>query len=160
MKKIYFFTLIIHTLGTFLLLLAENNSSVNRQTLGCFLAKINTRAVTTLTQANDFEQHITQSEKPVVLKFYAPWCGACNSIKKFYIELAQKYPQLSFLEVSITTPYGKSLIDIFDLQMLPTFMFFKDGKAVTFTDQDDIIIDRIVGSETALLEKQVLALTT
>ena len=82
-----------------------------------------------ITVAN-FENEVLHSDKPVLLDFYADWCGLCKMLSPILHELAE--------EKSGTLKVGK--IDVgeqmelamrFQVSSIPMLVVFKDGKAVT-----------------------------
>jgi thioredoxin 1 len=83
---------------------------------------------------NNFEAEVLESEKPVLVDFWAPWCGPCRAIEPLVEELAEtygdkfKFTRCNVDENPITpTKYG--------IKSIPTLIFFKQGK----------VLDKIVG---------------
>jgi thioredoxin 1 len=78
---------------------------------------------------SSFDSEIMQSEKPVVVDFWAPWCGPCKAIGPVIEDLAGSYgDQVKFTKCNVddnpVTP-GK-----FGIKAIPTLIFFKEGKVV------------------------------
>ena len=80
-----------------------------------------------ITAAN-FENEVLRSDKPVLLDFYADWCGPCKMLSPILHELAE--------EKSGTLKVGKVDVDEqmelamrFQVASIPTLVVFKDGKA-------------------------------
>ena len=57
-------------------------------------------AITTINQEN-FETKVTQSSAPVLLDFWAAWCGPCTMLSPVVEELAQEHPEISFGKVNV-----------------------------------------------------------
>ncbi len=76
---------------------------------------------------NDFEKEVLQSDKPVLVDFWAPWCGPCKAIAPIIEELAGSFgDKVKFVKCNVDdnplTP-GK-----YEIRSIPTLIFFKNGK--------------------------------
>lgn len=77
----------------------------------------------------NFEAEVLQSEKPVLVDFWAPWCGPCKAIAPVVEDLAKNYSgQVKFAKCNVdnspVTP-GK-----YGIKAIPTLIFFKAGSVV------------------------------
>ena len=62
---------------------------------------------------------------PVVIDFFATWCGPCKKIAPFFEQLADEYVKITFLKVDVDE--SQELVDKYNIQAMPTFIFLKDG---------------------------------
>jgi thioredoxin 1 len=70
---------------------------------------------------------LIQSSKPVLVDFYAEWCGPCKMMKPRMLDVAERIgDQAKIIEVDIDTE--KKLAERFHIQSVPTLIIFKDGK--------------------------------
>ena len=83
---------------------------------------------------NQFDAEVVQSASPVVVDFYATWCGPCKILSPRLDELARSSSQrIKFVKINVDE--APALAQRFDIQGIPTLLFFKNGK----------VVDRIVG---------------
>jgi len=81
-----------------------------------------------LTNAN-FDEVIVNSDIPVIVDFWAPWCGPCKMMAPNFEKSATKFP-LKALFVKVNTENEQHLGARFGIRSIPTLMIFKDGKEV------------------------------
>ncbi|MDO4648420.1 MAG: thioredoxin [Eubacteriales bacterium] len=82
-------------------------------------------AVITIT-ADNFEQEVLKSDKPVLLDFWAVWCGPCKMISPVVDELAENTPDVKFGKVNVDEE--PELARQFKIMSIPTLMLFKNGE--------------------------------
>ena len=81
------------------------------------------KAVTDAT----FEQEVLQSERPVVVDFWAAWCGPCKMVAPEMEKIAQKYEgTIDVVKVDVDANPGLSRA--FNIMSIPTIAFFQPGK--------------------------------
>lgn len=81
----------------------------------------------TITNAN-FEEEVIKSDKPVLLDFWATWCGPCMMLGPIVKEIADERSDVKVGKVNVDEE--PALANMFGIQSIPTLIYFKDGKAV------------------------------
>ncbi len=84
--------------------------------------------VTELTDAN-FENEVKKAEMPVLVDFYAPWCGPCHMVAPVVEKLAKEYDgKFKFCKINVDDN-PKTARD-FGVMSIPYLVFFKGGEKV------------------------------
>src|SRR3954447_7211823 len=85
-------------------------------------------AAITLDDSN-FDKEVTQSEQPVLVDFWAEWCGPCKMIAPLLDEIAkEKAGAVKVAKVNIDENQGLSFR--FNVRAIPTLLFFKNGQVM------------------------------
>jgi thioredoxin 1 len=89
--------------------------------------------ILTLT-GNNFSQEVLQSQTPVLVDFWAEWCGPCKAIAPILDELATEYDgKIKIGKVNID--HCQELAAQYGIRAIPTLLLFKDGQ----------IADQVIG---------------
>jgi thioredoxin 2 len=81
-----------------------------------------------LTETN-FDEVLVNSDIPVIIDFWAPWCGPCKMMGPIFEQTAKNFP-LKTLFVKVNTENEQNLGARFGIRSIPTLMVFKNGKEV------------------------------
>ncbi len=82
--------------------------------------------VNELTKSN-FEQEVMLSDKPVLVDFWASWCGPCKMVSPIIDSLAEEYEgKIKVCKVNVDAE--SELASAFAVVSIPTVVLFKDGK--------------------------------
>lgn len=87
-------------------------------------------AVITITLEN-FENEVIKSEKPVLVDFWAPWCGPCRMLSPVVDEIAEENSNIKVGKVNVDEQ--EDLAVRFGIMSIPTLIVFKNGEAVKKT---------------------------
>jgi thioredoxin 1 len=91
-------------------------------------------AVAEITQAT-FESDVLQNDQPVLVDFWAPWCGPCRLVSSVVDEIAQAY-EGRVKVVKVNTDEESGIASQYGIRSIPTLIVFKDGQ----------VVDQVVGA--------------
>lgn len=82
----------------------------------------------TITDDN-FEQEVLKADIPVIVDFWAPWCGPCSMVGPILEDIADKYSeQIKVVKINVDT--NTEIARQYNIMSIPAIFFFKDGKLV------------------------------
>lgn len=78
---------------------------------------------------NDFEEEVINAEIPVLVDFWAPWCGPCKAVAPVLDEIANEY-QNKVKVVKVNVDDNQNLAQEYQVTSIPNIIFFKEGEQV------------------------------
>ncbi|MBO7184575.1 MAG: thioredoxin [Oscillospiraceae bacterium] len=79
----------------------------------------------------NFHKEVMLSEKPVLVDFWAPWCGPCRMVGPLVDEIAEERDDIKVGKINVDEE--PELAAQFQIMSIPTLMVFKDGEVVSKT---------------------------
>lgn len=89
--------------------------------------------VLSITEEN-FTQTVLEADGPVLVNFWAPWCGLCHLLHPFLIKMQREW-QGQFLLVDVNADDNLKLANTYRLKTLPTLILFNNGKIIERIDK-------------------------
>ena len=77
---------------------------------------------------NNFNQEVLNSDKPVLMDFWAPWCGPCRMVAPMVEEIAKERSDIKVVKINVDEE--QELAMQFGVMSIPTLVVMKNGKIV------------------------------
>lgn len=77
---------------------------------------------------NNFEKEVLESDRKVLLDFYADWCGPCRMVSPIVDEIAQEHPEYKVCKINVDEQ--PEIASSFQVMSIPSLFIIENGKAV------------------------------
>lgn len=82
-----------------------------------------------IVDRNNFQEEVIASQKPVLLDFWASWCGPCRMVLPIVESIAQERPDIKVCKINVDEQ--PELAAEFGVMTIPTLVVLQDGKILT-----------------------------
>ena len=80
---------------------------------------------------NNFHEEVMNSEKPVLIDFWAPWCGPCRMVVPIIDEIADEHPEYKVVKINVDEEV--ELASKFRVASIPTLVAMKNGQVLNLS---------------------------
>ncbi len=110
----------------------NTNSEISKEEYEMDILKVNSQ---------NFEEEVLKSEKPVLVDFYADWCGPCKMLSPIVDEVAQENEDIKVVKVNVDD--SQDLAMKYQVMSIPTLVVIKEGneinRSVGLIDKNQVV---------------------
>ena len=81
-----------------------------------------------IVNQNNFREEVVNSDRPVLIDFFAPWCGPCRMVVPIVEQIAEEREDIKVVKINVDEE--PELASQFRVMSIPTLVVFKDGAVV------------------------------
>lgn len=85
-------------------------------------------AIVHVTTQEEYDKEVKNSDVPVMLDFWAPWCGPCKMLSPIFEKVAEEVENVKFVKINIDE--ADELAEQFGIRSVPTIALVKDGEVI------------------------------
>lgn len=76
----------------------------------------------------NFEKEVLNSDKPVLVDFFATWCGPCKILSPTISEVAEEHDEIKVCKIDVDE--APEIANAYNISVIPTLVFIKNGKQI------------------------------
>jgi len=81
-----------------------------------------------VNNSQEFEKEVINSEKVVIVDFWATWCGPCKMFKPIFEKTSEEYTDVVFVKVNVDD--AGDVAQKYNIRSIPTILMFKNGEVI------------------------------
>ncbi len=81
-----------------------------------------------ISTKEEFQKEVLESEKPVIIDFWAEWCGPCRMLGPIFEELSKERDDIIFVKIDVDE--AQEIASDYNIMSIPAILLIKDGEVV------------------------------